>query len=64
MQIQVHTDNNIDGPEQLTADIEIEVASALERFSDHLTRVQVHLSDEGKQHDQHGRTSIRGHSKE
>ena len=116
MQIQVHTDNNIDGPEQLTADIETDVASALERFSDHLTRVEVHLSDEsagrvtdadircmiearpegqnpvavtdnagsvdaavngalqrlvamltsdeGKQHDQHGRTSIGARSKE
>jgi len=116
MQIQVHTDNNIDGPEQMTAHVEREVATALSRFSDHITRVEVHLSDEsagratdadircmiearpegrtpvtvtdnagsmeaalngaihrmthlltsqdGRQHDQHGRTSIRGHGNE
>jgi ribosome-associated translation inhibitor RaiA len=46
MQIHVHTDNNIDGTDKMTAHVEREVATALSRFSDHLTRVEVHLSDE------------------
>ncbi len=46
MQIHVHTDNNIDGTEEMTAHVEREVAAALSRFSDHITRVEVHLSDE------------------
>ena len=46
MQIYVHTDNNIDGSGELTAYVEREVADALSRFSDHITRIEVHLSDE------------------
>ena len=46
MQIYVRTDNNIDGSGKLTAYVEGEVAAALSRFSDHITRVEVHLSDE------------------
>ncbi len=46
MQIYVHTDNNIDGTGEMTAYVEGEVATALSRFSDHLTRVEVHLSNE------------------
>lgn len=46
MQIYVHTDNNIDGTGEMTAYVEREVATALSRFSGHLTRVEVHLSDE------------------
>jgi hypothetical protein len=46
MQIYVRTDNNIDGSGQLTAYVEGEVAAALSRFSDHITRIGVHLSDE------------------
>jgi ribosome-associated translation inhibitor RaiA len=46
MQIYVHTDNNIDGTGELTAYVEREVAAALSRFSGHITRVEVHLSDE------------------
>jgi ribosome-associated translation inhibitor RaiA len=46
MQIYVHTDNNIDGTGEMTAYVEREVSTALSRFSDHLTRVEVHLSDE------------------
>jgi ribosome-associated translation inhibitor RaiA len=46
MQIHVHTDNNIDGTDGMSAHVEREVATALSRFRDHLTRVEVHLSDE------------------
>ena len=46
MQIYVHTDKNIDGKAEMTAHVESEVASALTRFSGHLTRVEVHLSDQ------------------
>lgn len=46
MQIQVNTDNNIDGSEDLAAYIEAEVTASLSRFSDHLTRIEVHLGDE------------------
>ena len=46
MEIYVRTDNNIDGSGKLTAYVEREVAAALSRFSDHITRIDVHLSDE------------------
>ena len=46
MQIYVRTDTNIDGSGTLTAYVEGEVAAALSRFGDHITRIEVHLSDE------------------
>lgn len=46
MQIQVNTDHNIEGHEKLIHWIESEVSHALGHFSDHITRVEVHLSDE------------------
>lgn len=46
MEIYVRTDNNIDGSVKLTAYVEGELAAALSRFSDHITRIDVHLSDE------------------
>jgi len=46
MQIQINTDRNIEGKEPLTAQISGVVEAALSRFSDHVTRVEVHLSDE------------------
>ena len=46
MQIYVRTDTNIDSGGSLTAYVEGEVAAALSRFSDHITRIEVHLSDE------------------
>ena len=45
MKIQVSTDNNIDGTEGLVAMVEADVQSALGRFEDRLTRVEVHLGD-------------------
>lgn len=46
MQIQINTDRNIEGGETLAAQIRGVAESALSRFSDRITRVEVHLSDE------------------
>ena len=46
MQIQINTDRNIEGGENLAAQIRAVVESALSRFSDRITRVELHLSDE------------------
>lgn len=46
MHIQVNTDSNIEGHETLAAQVGGTVESALSRFNDHITRVEVHLSDE------------------
>lgn len=46
MQIQTNTDSNIDGNDVLTTQVNGVVANALEHFRDHITRVEVHLSDQ------------------
>jgi ribosome-associated translation inhibitor RaiA len=46
MQIQVNTDSNIEGREKLTDHVRSVVESALNRFNDRITRVEVHLSDQ------------------
>ncbi len=46
MQIQINTDGNIEGHETLATQVSSAVESALSRLSDHITRVEVHLSDE------------------
>ena len=46
MQIQINTDHNIAGHETLTTQISGVVEDALSRFSDHITRVEVHVTDE------------------
>jgi ribosome-associated translation inhibitor RaiA len=46
MQIQVNTGHNIEGHKALAAQVSGVVESALRRFSDRITRVEVHLSDE------------------
>lgn len=45
MKIQINTDSNIDGTEALTAMVEADVRSALERFENRLTRIEVHIGD-------------------
>lgn len=45
MQIQVHTDNHIDGSEALSGRVEDVVTASLDRFGDFITRVEVHLND-------------------
>lgn len=56
MQIQVNTDDNVEGREELVRQLEAEISRTLGRFGDHFTRVEVHLSDENS--DKFG--SIRG----
>jgi ribosome-associated translation inhibitor RaiA len=46
MQIQVNTDHTIEGHEALADQIRGVVENALSRVSDHITRVEVHLTDE------------------
>ncbi|MDZ4745537.1 MAG: HPF/RaiA family ribosome-associated protein [bacterium] len=46
MQIQINTDANIEGHETLATRVRSAVESALSRLSDHITRVEVHLSNE------------------
>lgn len=46
MQIQINTDNHIEGHETLSTWASGEVKGALARHGDQITRVEVHLSDE------------------
>jgi ribosome-associated translation inhibitor RaiA len=46
MQIQINTDHSIGGHQALVAEVSGKVENALSRFSGHITRVEVHLSDE------------------
>ncbi len=46
MHIQVNTDKNISGAEALAQSVEETLKHVLARFSDHITRLEVHLSDE------------------
>lgn len=46
MQIQINTDENIEGSEELSAHITADINTRLDRYSEHITRVEVHLSDE------------------
>jgi ribosome-associated translation inhibitor RaiA len=46
MQIQVHTDRNVDVSDGMIERIEAELGSALSRISDQITRVDVHLGDD------------------
>ncbi len=56
MKIQFNTDDHIKGKEALAAKVVATVEHALTRFSEHITRVEIHLSDENGdkngQHDQ------------
>lgn len=57
MQIQINTDRTIEGREELAAHVQSVVEGALDRFSDRITRVEVHLSDENS--DKGGRADKR-----
>ncbi len=46
MQIQINTDMNIDATDELVRRIDAELESALSRFSDQITRIEVHIGDE------------------
>lgn len=45
MQIQINTGESVEGREALLRHTESVVKDALGRFSDHVTRVEIHLSD-------------------
>ena len=46
MQIQINIDHNFEIHETTMAQFRSTVQSALSRFSEHITRVEIHLSDE------------------
>jgi hypothetical protein len=46
MQIQISTDHNIEGHEALAAHLNSIVKKTLKRISSHITRVEIHVSDE------------------
>jgi ribosome-associated translation inhibitor RaiA len=46
VQIQVNTDRHLDGSTELITQVEATLEGALSRFSNRMTRVEVHLSDE------------------
>jgi ribosome-associated translation inhibitor RaiA len=46
MQVNVNTDHNIEGHESLAERVSTTVRSALGSLGEHITRVEVHLSDE------------------
>jgi ribosome-associated translation inhibitor RaiA len=46
MLVQINTDRNVEGREELSRQVEEKVRGALDRFSDRLTRVEIHLGDE------------------
>ena len=46
MQIQVNTDNHIEGSDELSRQVEAVVEGTFGRFGEKITRVEVHLSDE------------------
>ncbi len=46
MHIQVNTDGNIEGNDTMIAEIETAVRGTLDRFTEKITWVEVHLSDE------------------
>ncbi|HEY6625710.1 MAG TPA: HPF/RaiA family ribosome-associated protein [Ignavibacteriaceae bacterium] len=46
MKIQLNTDNNVTGSEELRTSLTSLISDELSRFDDHITRLEVHLSDE------------------
>lgn len=46
MIIQFNTDNNIAGSERQNAYFSTTISEALSRFSNHITRLEVHITDE------------------
>ena len=49
MLIQINTDNNIEGSERLSKYFSGVIQSSLDRFDEHITRIEAHLSDENSQ---------------
>ena len=49
MQININTDKTIERHQGLDDHVQSVVTAAVQRFSEHITRVEVHLSDENSQ---------------
>jgi ribosome-associated translation inhibitor RaiA len=45
MQVQLNTDDNVQGQESLATWVETELKERMVRFRDQITRIEVHLSD-------------------
>ncbi|PZO10985.1 MAG: ribosomal subunit interface protein [Lysobacteraceae bacterium] len=45
MQIQINTDESVDGREALSSHAQDVVKDVLGRFADHVTRIEIHMSD-------------------
>ena len=45
MQVQVHTDNNVNSSANLTSNVEADLNETLSRFGNQITRVEVHFRD-------------------
>lgn len=59
MKILINTDNHITGREALTQQAEAAVVSVLGHLAEHITRVEVHLSDEnGKKAGSHDKRCL------
>jgi len=58
MQIQIRTDHNIEGDEALADYVSNVIKDALSRFSDRITSVDVHLSNQNSEQ-QDGNDSLR-----
>lgn len=46
MQIQTNTDHNVEGHEKFARHVEAVVGAAFDRYSDQITRMKIHFSDE------------------
>jgi ribosome-associated translation inhibitor RaiA len=51
MKILINTDHNISGNEEMREPLRAAIENAFERFSEHLTRVEVKISDENADKD-------------
>lgn len=49
MQVNIHTDNTIERHQGLDQHVDTVTRTAIGRFAEHITRVEVHLSDEKSQ---------------
>jgi ribosome-associated translation inhibitor RaiA len=50
MKIQFNTDHNIDGTEEFRAPLIGMISDGLSNFSNHIARIEVHLSDDNSSH--------------
>lgn len=51
MTIQINSDNNLTVHEEFRAQLQDQISEELSRYSEHITRLEVHLSDENSHKD-------------